>query len=48
MTEYGVIETNGVLGTFTSDISSTNARLRVTMGSATSSTINVRRTLMVV
>ena len=48
MTEFGVIETNGVLGTFTSDISATNARLRVTMGSATSSTINIRRSLMVV
>jgi len=49
MTEYGVIETNGVLGAFTSDIlSATIARLRVTMGSATSSTINIRRSLMVV
>lgn len=48
MTEYGVIETNGSLGTFTSDISTGNARLLVTMGSATSATINIQRTAVVV
>jgi len=48
MTEYGVIETNGALGTFTSDISTGNARLLVTMGSATSATINIQRTAVVV
>jgi hypothetical protein len=48
MTEFAVIETNGVLCTFTSSISSSNAVLTVTMGSATSATINIQRTLLVV
>jgi hypothetical protein len=48
MTEYAVVETNGALGTFTSDVSGGNARLLVTMGSATSATINIQRQLMVV
>ena len=48
MTEYGALETNGALATFTSDISGGNARLLVTMGSATSATINIVRTLIVV
>jgi hypothetical protein len=48
MTEYAVLETNGALGTFTTDISSGNGRLIVTMGSATSATINIQRTLVVV
>ena len=48
MTEYAVVETNGALGSFTSDVSGGNARLLVTMGSATSATVNIHRTLMVV
>ena len=48
MTEYAVIETNGALGTFTADVSAGNARLLVTMGSATSATINIERVAMVV
>ena len=48
MTEYGVIETNGVLATFTSDVSAGSARLLVTMGSATAATINVDTTYIVI
>jgi len=48
MTEYAVVETNGALGAFTADVSAGNARLLITMGSATSATINIQRTLMVV
>ena len=48
MTEYAVVETNGALGTITADVSAGNARLLVTMGSATSATVNIHRTLMVV
>lgn len=48
MTEYAVLETSGALGTFTTDVSSGSARLTVTMGSATSATINIQRVLMVV
>lgn len=48
MTEYGVLETNGSLATFSSDISAGNARLLVTMASATSATINIKRTALVV
>jgi hypothetical protein len=46
MTEYAVVETNGALGTFTSDISGGNARLLVTMASATSATISIDRIAM--
>lgn len=45
-TEYAVLETNGSLATFTSDVNGTDARIRVTMFSATSSTIRVSRHLM--
>jgi hypothetical protein len=48
MTEFAVLETNGALATFTSDVSTGNARLLVTMGAATASTINVQRTLIVI
>ena len=48
MTEFAVIETNGVLATFTSSIVTANAVLTVTMASATSATINIQRTLLVV
>jgi hypothetical protein len=47
-TEYGVLETNGALVTFTSDISGGNARLLATMGSSSSATINISRELIVV
>ena len=48
MTEYGMMNTGGVLGTFTTDVSTGNVRLLVTMGAATSSTINIVRTTIVV
>ena len=48
MTEYGVLETNGSLATFTSDISGGNVRLLVTMGSATSATINLDKAIIVI
>lgn len=48
MTEYAVLESNSALGTFTSDVSAGNARLLVTMGSATSATIKIHRTLITV
>jgi hypothetical protein len=48
MSEYGVLETAGQLVTFTSDITSGNARLIATMGSATSATIKVSRNLIIV
>jgi hypothetical protein len=48
MTEFAVLETNGALATFTSDVSTGYARLLVTMGAATASTINVQRTLIVI
>lgn len=48
MTEYGMMNTNGVLGTFATDISAGYVRLLVTMGSATSVTINMVRTTIVV
>ena len=44
MTEYAVLESGSALGTITSDISTGNCRLLVTMGSATSATIRVVRT----
>lgn len=48
MTEYAVLESNGSLATFTSDISVSNGRLLVSMVAATSATINIRRTALVV
>jgi hypothetical protein len=48
MTEYGMMNTNGSLGTFATDINTGNVRLLVTMGSATSATINISRTTIVV
>lgn len=48
MTEFAVLETNGALGTLTSDINAGNVRLLVTMGSATSATINIIKQMMVV
>jgi hypothetical protein len=48
MTEYAVLETSGELATFTSDISSGNARLIITMNSATSATIKIDRTTITI
>ena len=48
MTEYAVVETNGSLGTLTTDILTGNVRLLVTMNTAASATINIERTAMVV
>jgi hypothetical protein len=48
MTEFAVLETNGALGTFTSDVSGGNARLIVTMGSATAATINIEKIAVVI
>ena len=48
MTEFAVLETNGPLATFTSAVSGGSAQLDVTMGSATSATINIKRTLITV
>ena len=48
MTEYGVVETNGTIGEFTADISSGNARLVVTMGSADTATVKIAKTLITV
>ena len=47
-TEYSVLETNGSLVTFTSNISGGNAQLLATMGSSSSATINISRELIVV
>lgn len=46
--EYAMMNTGGTLGTFSSDISGGNVRLLVTMSSATSATINISRTTIVV
>ena len=48
MTEFAVLETNGELATFTSDVSAGNVRLIVTMGSATAATIKVDKTVIAV
>jgi hypothetical protein len=48
MTEYAVLETNGTLCNFTSQINGANAELVVTMGSSTSAIIKVQRTLITV
>lgn len=44
MTEYGMMNTNGSLCSFATDINSSNVRLLATMGSALSATINILRT----
>lgn len=46
MTEYAVLETNGPLATFTSDVNTGNARLIVTMAAANSATIKIDRVAM--
>jgi hypothetical protein len=48
ISEYAMMNTNGSLATFATDISSGNVRLLVTMGSATAATINIARTTIVV
>jgi hypothetical protein len=48
ITEYGTVTSNSVLGTLDADISGGNVRLLVTMGSATSATVKVSRTSIVV
>lgn len=48
MTEYAALESGSSLATITSDISGANARLLVTMGSATSATVRIYKTLMLV
>lgn len=48
MTEYAVLETNGVLVTFTSDISAGKARLIATMAGATSANIKIDRTAVTI
>lgn len=48
MTEYAVIETGSSLATFTSDVSAGNARLLVTMNSAATANIRIKKILMVV
>lgn len=45
-TEYAVLETNGPLATITSAINGSNLELRVTMGSATSAAIKIKRVLV--
>lgn len=46
MTEYAALESGSSLATFTTDISTGNARLLATMSSADSATINIHRILM--
>ena len=48
MTEFAVLETNGALAAFTSDVNAGNARLLVTMSAATSATVNITKTMMVI
>lgn len=48
MTEYAVLETNGPLCTFTTDVNGGNVRLLVTMGSATAATIRIHKTVIAV
>jgi hypothetical protein len=48
MTEYGILETGSNLGEFTTDISSGNVRLLITMGSATAATINISKEVILV
>ena len=48
MTEYGVLTTGSTLATISADVNTGNARLLVTMGSTTSATINISRTVTVI
>lgn len=47
-TEYAALNTGGVLGTLTTDLVDGEVRLRVTMSSAATTTINIKRILTVV
>lgn len=46
LTEFAVIETDGSLATLSSDVSSNNVRLLVTMASSASAEINISKTLL--
>jgi hypothetical protein len=48
MTEYAVVETNGSLATLSSNISGSDVRLVVTMGSSSSAVIKTQRTSIVI
>ena len=48
VTEYAVLETNGVLASFSADINTGNARLLVTMASASAATIKISRKLIAI
>lgn len=48
LTEYAVLEMNGVLGMFTTDINTGSVRLRVTMTSNTAATLKITRKLIAV
>jgi hypothetical protein len=48
LTEYAVLEMNGVLGLFTTDINTGSVRLRVTMTSSTAATLKITRKLIAV
>jgi hypothetical protein len=48
MTEYAVLENDGALVTFTTDISGGNVRLLATMGAADAATIRIQRTAMAI
>lgn len=45
-TEYGIMYTNAILGTLSTDISSGQVRLLVTMSSNSAATINIKKTLV--
>lgn len=44
-TEYGVLQSAGVLGTITTDVNSGSVRLLITMASNSEAIINIKRTL---
>lgn len=47
MTEYSVLETNGVLATITSAVNGANTELTVTLGTGSAATINIEKTVIV-
>lgn len=48
MAEYAILQTSGVLGNLTTDVNGGNVRLFVTMGSASSATVNIKANTLVV
>jgi hypothetical protein len=48
MTEYAVLESNGVLANFTSDVSSGNCRLRIALSVSTAATVRILKTYFTV